>query len=75
MSSRWHQFTCDYVARTSNYLKAIISHIFPHFSTIYVASTKNWLYFESGAGFNAIEAWNIEKFDTNENPSTFTHHN
>ena len=38
-------------------------------------SPKNWLYFESGAGFNAIEARNIEKFYTNENPSIFTHHN
>ena len=45
------------------------------FQQIYVASTKNWLYFETGADFNAIEAQNIEKFDTNENLSIFTHHN
>ena len=60
---------------TSNHLKAIFLIYFHIFQQIYVALTKNWLYFESGAGFNAIEARNIEKFYTNENPSIFTHHN
>ena len=60
---------------TSHHLKAIIFHIIPHISQIYMALTKNILYFLSGAGFNTIEGRNIEKFDTNGNPSIFTHHN
>ena len=60
-------------------LKLFKSHYFPYISTyftnIYIALTKKILYYESGEGFNAIEGRNIEKFDTNENPSIFTHHN